>query len=141
MPLSARHSENSLLAILKSGDLSGLGISLCVFGKGRKRSQMTRVGGRWLGLSQSLPEGGGDDEDDEQTEMRSMVGFRGGAQCRLGTHVNLPRWCAAMETCPILRRRGWAGTVRPRYRHKWRDGAWLGRYWDGSTPCFGCEIN
>ena len=51
---------------------------------------MTRVGGRWLGLSQSLPEGGGDDEDDEQTEMRSMVGLRGGAQCRLGTHVNLP---------------------------------------------------
>lgn len=26
------------------------------------------------------------------------------------------------------RAQGCAGTVRPRYRHKWRDGAWIGRY-------------
>jgi hypothetical protein len=63
---------------------------MCVW-KGKKKVADDESRGEiWLGLSQSLPEGGGDDEDDEQTEMRSMVGLRGGAQCRLGTHVNLP---------------------------------------------------
>lgn len=77
------------MAILKSGDLSGLGISLCVFGKGKKKFADDKSQG-WVCRKVCLR---GEDDGDE---IDGGVEARGGGTVQIGhtrqrcCHGNVP---------------------------------------------------
>jgi hypothetical protein len=117
---SSSSSTNSLLAILRFGDLFWSCKSLMRLGKGEREFLGRRR--ESLGCRKVCPRGS---NQEREQEMSSMVGLRGTVQIR---HTR--QWSMGLLPWKLAasRAQGCAGTVRPRYRHKWRDGAWIGRY-------------